>query len=104
MDPRAEGVKEKLEAGGSAADVGCGHGASTLLLAQAFPKARVCGFDYHDGSIQKAKEAAASDGISFATASAKTYPANGGYDLVAFFDCLHDMGDPVGRRNTCSLR
>ncbi len=98
--PALEGVEAKLKAGGSAADVGCGHGASTLLLAQAFPRAHFSGFDYHEGSIQSAKEAAAREGladrITFATASAKTYPANEGYDLVAFFDSLHDMGDPVG--------
>ena len=94
--PALEGVEAKLKAGGSVADIGCGHGASTLLLAQAFPQAQFYGFDYHEGSIQRARETAKEERITFATASAKTYPANGGYDLVAFFDSLHDMGDPVG--------
>lgn len=98
--PALEGVQEKLQQGASVADVGCGHGASTILMAKAFAKSRFSGFDYHSGSIEYARHVAGRDGlldqISFEVASAKSYPANGGYDLVAFFDCLHDMGDPVG--------
>ncbi|HTM88709.1 MAG TPA: class I SAM-dependent methyltransferase [Terriglobales bacterium] len=98
--PALEGVKEKLKAGAAVADVGCGHGASTMLMAKAFPKARFYGFDYHSGSIEYARHVAGRDGlldqISFEVASSKSYPGNGGYDLVTFFDCLHDMGDPTG--------
>ena len=97
--PALEGVVEKLERGASVADVGCGHGASTILMAQAFPASRFFGFDYHPPSIEQAQRAAAEAGvaerISFEVATAKEFPARG-YDLVAFFDCLHDMGDPVG--------
>lgn len=93
-------VKAMLEQGGSVADVGCGHGASTILMAQAFPKAHVHGFDYHDASISSAQlaaeEAGVADRITFEVASAKNFPRNGGYDLVTFFDSLHDMGDPLG--------
>jgi SAM-dependent methyltransferase len=98
--PALDGVAAKLVAGASVADVGCGHGASTMLLARAFPKSRFFGFDYHGGSIEYARHVAGRDGlmdqITFEVASAKSYPDNGGYDLVAFFDCLHDMGDPAG--------
>jgi len=98
--PALEGVKAKLTAGASVADVGCGHAASTILMARAFPKSRFCGFDYHSGSIEYARHIAGREGlldqITFEVASSKSYPANGGYDLVTFFDCLHDMGDPVG--------
>jgi 2-polyprenyl-3-methyl-5-hydroxy-6-metoxy-1,4-benzoquinol methylase len=97
--PALEGVAAKLEAGATVADVGCGHGASTILMAQAYPKSRFYAFDYHGPSIERAKEAAekagVGDRISFAQASAKDFPA-ASYDLVAMFDCLHDMGDPVG--------
>jgi SAM-dependent methyltransferase len=97
--PALDGVKEKLEAGGRVADVGCGHGASTILMAQAFPKSHFWGFDYHTASIEKARAAAAAAGvedrITFEVASAIGYPGES-YDMVAFFDCLHDMGDPVG--------
>jgi len=98
--PALDGVGEKLAAGATIADVGCGHGASTMLMARAFPKSRFYGFDYHSGSIEYARHVAGRDGlldqITFEVASAKSYPGNGGYDLVAFFDCLHDMGDPIG--------
>ncbi|HUA58456.1 MAG TPA: class I SAM-dependent methyltransferase [Verrucomicrobiae bacterium] len=98
--PALEGVEQKLRSGAAVADVGCGHGASTMLLARAFPKSRFYAFDYHSGSIEYARHVAGRDGlqdqITFEVASAKSYPANGGYDLIAFFDCLHDMGDPVG--------
>ena len=97
--PALAGVKEKLDAGARVADIGCGHGASTILLAQAFPKSRFFGFDYHGQSIERAAEAARTAGVAdrveFARASAKDFPAKN-YDLVAMFDCLHDMGDPVG--------
>jgi len=92
-------VEAKLKAGAKVADVGCGHGASTILMAQAFPKSTFIGFDYHGPSIDRAqvlaKEAGLQDRITYAKADAKTFPAKD-YSLVAFFDCLHDMGDPVG--------
>jgi len=98
--PALEGMEERLKQGATVADVGCGHGASTMLMAKAFPKSRFYGFDYHSGSIEYARHVAGRDGlldqISFEVASSKSYPANGGYDLVTFFDCLHDMGDPTG--------
>jgi SAM-dependent methyltransferase len=97
--PALEGVIKKLENGARVADVGCGHGASTVVLAQAFPKSRFFGFDYHGPSIETAKTRATEAGVSeqthFAQASAKSY-AEKDFDLVCFFDCLHDMGDPVG--------
>ncbi len=98
--PALDDVRAKLAAGAAVADVGCGHGASTMLMARAFPKSRFYGFDYHSGSIEYARHVAGRDGlldqITFEVASAKSYPRNGGYDLVTFFDCLHDMGDPTG--------
>jgi len=92
-------VKEKLEAGARVADVGCGKGASTLLMAKAFPKSRFFGFDYHSKSIEAAREYARRDGVAdrvtFEVAKAKEFPGKD-YDFVAVFDCLHDMGDPIG--------
>jgi SAM-dependent methyltransferase len=97
--PALDGVKEKLELGAKVADVGCGHGASTIILAQAYPNSQFFGFDYHAASIERARQAATEAGvgdrITFEVASAKEYPGTG-YDLVCVFDCLHDMGDPVG--------
>jgi SAM-dependent methyltransferase len=97
--PALDGVEAKLSAGAKVADVGCGHGASTVLMAEAFPESEFHGFDYHPASVERAREAAAEAGVdgrtSFEVAAAKEYPGEG-YDLVAVFDCLHDMGDPVG--------
>jgi 2-polyprenyl-3-methyl-5-hydroxy-6-metoxy-1,4-benzoquinol methylase len=97
--PALEGVQEKLTKGGRVADVGCGLGASTILMAKSFPNSEFMGFDYHDKSIetakQRAKEAGVSDRIRFEVSSAKSYPGKD-YDFVTFFDCLHDMGDPAG--------
>jgi SAM-dependent methyltransferase len=97
--PALEGVQARLEAGALVADVGCGHGASTILMAEAFPRSQFVGFDYHEASIEHARDAAAqaglSDRVNFEVAPAKEYPGDG-YDLVCMFDCLHDMGDPVG--------
>jgi SAM-dependent methyltransferase len=96
--PALEGVRETLEKGARVADVGCGFGASTVIMAKAFPRSQFVGFDYHEPSIVTARERAAAAGVgdraSFAVSSAKDYP--GSYDLVCLFDCLHDMGDPVG--------
>jgi 2-polyprenyl-3-methyl-5-hydroxy-6-metoxy-1,4-benzoquinol methylase len=97
--PALEGVDAKLKSGGRVADVGCGLGASTILMAKAYPKSEFIGFDYHQGSIdsakQRAKEAGVADRIKFEMAMAKDFPGND-YDFVTFFDCLHDMGDPAG--------
>jgi SAM-dependent methyltransferase len=97
--PALDGVMEKLQEGTSVADVGCGYGASTILMAQAFPNSKFFGFDYHQASIEKARDraerAGVGDRILFHTATAKDFPG-GDYGLVTFFDCLHDMGDPVG--------
>jgi SAM-dependent methyltransferase len=97
--PALEGVQEKLERGAKVADIGCGHGASTIIMAGAFPHSEFFGFDYHDASIERARQAAeeagVGDRITFEVASAKDYPGSD-YDLVCVFDCLHDMGDPVG--------
>jgi SAM-dependent methyltransferase len=96
--PALDGVVERLEAGARVADVGCGHGAATILVGESFPKCEVVGFDYHDESIQSARKRAAEAGVagrvSFEVAGAKDF--RGEYDLVCLFDCLHDMGDPVG--------
>jgi SAM-dependent methyltransferase len=97
--PALKGVEAKLKAGGRVADIGCGHGASTLLMAKAYPKSKFFGFDYHLPSVEmareKAKAAGVADRVTFEVAAAKDFPGKD-YDLVAFFDCLHDMGDPVG--------
>jgi 2-polyprenyl-3-methyl-5-hydroxy-6-metoxy-1,4-benzoquinol methylase len=97
--PALDGVTARLAAGAKVADIGCGHGASTLIMAQAFPNSRFVGLDYHAASIERAKEAAAAAGspanLAFETATAKDSPG-ADYDLVTVFDALHDMGDPVG--------
>ncbi len=97
--PALDGVVAKLEAGAKVADIGCGHGSSTILMARAFPKSTFVGTDYHDGSIetarQRANDAGVADRVHFETAAAAAHPGEG-YDLVTMFDCLHDMGDPVG--------
>jgi SAM-dependent methyltransferase len=97
--PALDGVTGKLRTGAKVADVGCGHGASTSILAQAFENSTFAGFDPHEPSIQAAREAAAAAGVqrqvTFDVASAKDFPGHG-YDLVCLFDALHDMGDPVG--------
>lgn len=97
--PALHGVKEKLAAGADVADVGCGKGASTLLMAKAFPRSRFFGFDYHNQSLEAARQSAEREGVAgsttFEVASAKSFPGRD-YDFVTMFDCLHDMGDPVG--------
>jgi 2-polyprenyl-3-methyl-5-hydroxy-6-metoxy-1,4-benzoquinol methylase len=97
--PALEGMDEKLRGGAKVADIGCGHGISTILMAQAYPESTFHGYDYHDASIERARAIAEAEGVSgnteFERASAKEFPGDG-YDLVCFFDCLHDMGDPVG--------
>jgi len=97
--PALDGVVAKLEQGALVADVGCGYGASTILMAQAFPNSTFAGSDYHSGSIEAARhharEAGVTERVSFETAPAAAYGGHD-YDLVTMFDCLHDMGDPVG--------
>jgi SAM-dependent methyltransferase len=96
--PALDGVTAKLTKGAKAADVGCGHGASTILMAQAFPSSEFVGIDYHDASIRTARERAGEAGVRnvrFETADATSYGATD-LDFIAFFDCLHDMADPVG--------
>ena len=97
--PALDGVTQKLEKGALVADVGCGHGASTIIMARAFPNSEFCGYDYHQASIDHANASAQKSGVAdrvrFERASAQDYPGSS-YDLVTFFDCLHDMGDPVG--------
>jgi SAM-dependent methyltransferase len=96
--PALEGVEAKLVAGAKVADIGCGHGASAVLIAKAFPNTQVIGFDVHQESIdiarQRAADAGLGDRVRFECASAQDFPG-GDYDLIAFFDCLHDMGDPL---------
>jgi SAM-dependent methyltransferase len=97
--PALDGVHDKLVRGAKVADVGCGKGSSSILMAKAFPNSHIFGFDYHDKSIQEARESAkrqrVADRITFEVAKAKEFPGKD-YDFVAVFDCLHDMGDPVG--------
>ena len=97
--PALDGLDAKLKGGTLVADVGCGHGASTILMARAYPQSQFIGFDYHDGSIAAARTAAqkagVTDRVSFEVANAKNYPGKD-YEFVTMFDCLHDMGDPVG--------
>jgi len=97
--PALDGVVAKLESGGKVADVGCGHGSSTILMAQAFPNSTFHGFDFHEASIEHACDRARNAGVAgntiFEVVTAKEYPGSD-YDLVAIFDALHDMGDPVG--------
>jgi 2-polyprenyl-3-methyl-5-hydroxy-6-metoxy-1,4-benzoquinol methylase len=96
--PALAGVESKLITGSSVADVGCGHGASTIIMAQAYPASTFVGFDYHEPSVEHArnaaKEAGVANRVSFEVARAQDFPGNE-YDLVTMFDCLHDMGDPV---------
>ena len=105
--PSLTGVEEKLKAGAKVADIGCGHGSSTIIMAQAYPNSRFWGFDNHEGSIstarERAKDAGVSDRVTFEVANASDFPkVEGGYDLIAFFDCLHDMGDPSGAAKRAS--
>ncbi len=97
--PALDGMQARLAAGASVADVGCGHGASTMIMAEAFPASKFIGFDYHEPSIVHARESAqkagVGDRVSFEVASAKSFPGKA-FDLVTMFDCLHDMGDPAG--------
>jgi len=96
--PSMEGVTEKLKKGVKVADIGCGHAASTIIMAKAFPNSTFIGFDFHEESIQKAKSRANDAGVtnaSFEVSTAKTFHGKD-YDFITFFDCLHDMGDPVG--------
>jgi 2-polyprenyl-3-methyl-5-hydroxy-6-metoxy-1,4-benzoquinol methylase len=96
--PALDGVGAKLQAGARVADIGCGHGASAVVMAEAYPDSQFWGFDFHEPSIrtarERADEAGVGDRVTFDVAGAKDYP--GTYDLVCFLDCLHDMGDPVG--------
>jgi 2-polyprenyl-3-methyl-5-hydroxy-6-metoxy-1,4-benzoquinol methylase len=96
--PALDGAESKLIAGAFVADVGCGHGASTIIMAQAYPASKFIGFDYHQPSVEHARNAAKQAGVasrvSFEVARAQDFPGNE-YDLVTMFDCLHDMGDPV---------
>jgi len=97
--PALTGIEEKLKAGGKVADIGCGHGSSTIIMAQAYPKSRFWGFDNHETSIKtaraRAEDAGVADRVTFEVADARTIPGEN-YDLIAFFDCFHDMGDPRG--------
>src|SRR5690606_2334978 len=96
--PALDGVVEKLQTGAKVADIGCGHGHSTVLMAQAFPASQFHGFDAHRDSVAEARNVAREEGVgertTFTTARADEYPGSG-YDLICFFDSLHDMGDPV---------
>ena len=107
--PALTGVKEKLDRGARVADVGCGHGASAIALAEAYPKARIDGFDYHDGSIEtarkRAKDAGVDDRVTFHQASAGEFPGTG-YDLICFFDCFHSCwsASQLGYKHRCRTR
>ncbi|MBD3331271.1 methyltransferase domain-containing protein [candidate division GN15 bacterium] len=97
--PALDGAEEKLKRGARVADVGCGHGHSTVLMAEAYPQSHFYGFDTHEGSIEiarrNAEEAGVADRVQFEAMGAQDYPGSD-YDLICFFDCLHDLGDPVG--------
>ncbi len=96
--PSLEGVRERLDRGAKVADIGCGHGFSTVIMAETFPRSRFTGFDYHGASIEHAGEMAKRaklENVTFEVATAADYPGEG-YELVTMFDCLHDMGDPAG--------
>lgn len=97
--PALKGVEEKLRSGAKVADIGCGHGASTVVMAEAYPNSRFFGFDYHNESIETARErartAGVEDRISFEKFSARDFPGEE-YDLICFMDCFHDLGDPLG--------
>jgi 2-polyprenyl-3-methyl-5-hydroxy-6-metoxy-1,4-benzoquinol methylase len=97
--PALDGMVEKLQHGAKVADVGCGHGVSTVIMARVFPNSQFIGYDFHPGSIEQAQAHAREHGVAantrFEVATAKNYPGSD-FDLVAFFDCLHDMGDPAG--------
>jgi SAM-dependent methyltransferase len=96
--PALDGVVDKLKKGAKVADIGCGHAASTIIMAKAFPNSTFIGYDYHEKSIEQAKERAKTAGVknvSFHVATAKDFPGND-FDFICFFDCLHDMGDPAG--------
>ena len=103
--PAMKGAQEKLDAGAKVADVGCGHGASTIIMAKAFPNSRFHGYDVHEKSIETARQRAAdagvSDRVTFEVRRARELP-NEQFDLICFFDCLHDMGDPVGAMKAAS--
>ena len=98
--PALDGVTEKLERGARGADVGCGHGLSSVMIAKAFPNSEFVGYDFHEGSIEAAREHAKAHGVEanarFEVALAKQFDGSESYDLICFFDCLHDMGDPAG--------
>lgn len=97
--PALDGVQEKLEKGAVVADVGCGHAASTMVMAKAYPNSRFYGFDYHEPSIERARQVARDEGVSertrFEVADCTSFPDHQ-YDFIAFFDCFHDLADPVG--------
>jgi SAM-dependent methyltransferase len=97
--PALDGVVDRLTTGGTVADIGCGHGHSTVIMSEAYPKSRFRGFDVHPGSVAAARDnackAGVADRVEFSVATAKDFPATG-YDLICFFDCLHDLGDPIG--------
>ncbi|NJM40321.1 MAG: class I SAM-dependent methyltransferase, partial [Anaerolineae bacterium] len=97
--PQLSGVVEQLQMGAKVADIGCGHGLSTVLMAKAFPKSQFVGFDFHEASIEHARDLAkaqdVTSNLSFDIATAKNFPGSD-YDLICAFDCLHDMGDPIG--------